>query len=109
MLAVVGVPDLRGSQSKGTFYTQYKAATAQENEQLVTLDSGIELTTRVIGPRNTRQSPPAASSCEIRLRVDKGARKLLIRTDGEPTLVEISAPGCSDWVRLKFYVSVLQC
>src|SRR3954447_2960418 len=69
MLAGVGVPDLRGSQSKGTFYTQDKAATAQENEQLVILDSGIELTTRVIGPRNTRQSPPADSSCEIRLRV----------------------------------------
>src|SRR5206468_9060064 len=78
MLSGVGVPDLRGSQSKGTFYTQDKAATAQENEQLVILDSGIELTTRVIGPRNTRQSPPADSSCEIRLRVDKAARKLVI-------------------------------
>ena len=108
MLAGVGVPDLRGSQSKGTFYTQDKAATAQENEQLVILDSGIELTTRVIGPRNTRQSPPADSSCEIRLRVDKGARKLVIRTGGAPTLLEIPARGWSEWMRLKFKVSMLQ-
>src|SRR5205809_6232688 len=108
MLAGVGVPDLRGSQSKGTFYTQDKAATAQENEQLVILDSGIELTTRVIGPRNTRQSPPADSSCEIRLRVDKGARKLVIRTGGAPTLLDIPARGWSEWVRLKFKVSMLQ-
>ena len=35
MLAGVGVPDVRGSQSKGTFYTQDRAAVAQENEQLV--------------------------------------------------------------------------
>ena len=62
MLAGVGVPDLRGSQSKGTFYTQDSTAIAEENEQLVFLDSnplgsGSELTTRVIGPRNTKTSP----------------------------------------------------
>ncbi len=39
MLAGVGVPDLRGSQSKGTFYTQDRTAVAQENEQLILLDS----------------------------------------------------------------------
>ncbi len=39
MLAGVGVPDLRGSQSKGTFYTQDRTAVAEENEQLVFLDS----------------------------------------------------------------------
>src|SRR6202045_5225874 len=57
MLAGVGVPDLRGSQSKGTFYTQDRRAVAEENEQLLfldskALDSGSVLSTRVIGPRN---------------------------------------------------------
>jgi len=108
MLAGVGVPDLRGSQSKGTFYTQDKTATAQENEQLVILDSGMELTTRVIGPRNTKQAPPADSSCEIRLRVDAAARKLMIRTGGAPTQVEIPERGWSEWVRFKFKLSMLQ-
>ena len=43
MLSGVGVPDLRGSQSKGTFYTQDRSAVAQENEQLVFLDSGDDI------------------------------------------------------------------
>src|SRR5215469_18627847 len=43
MLAGVGVPDLRGSQSKGTFYTQNRTAVAKENEQLVLLDEGTSL------------------------------------------------------------------
>ena len=64
MLAGVGVPDLRGSQSKGTFYTQDRTAVAEENEQLIFLDSGEEITTRVIGPRNTQASP----SCGYFLR-----------------------------------------
>ena len=39
MIAGVGVPDLRGSQSKGTFYTQDRTVVAEENEQLVFLES----------------------------------------------------------------------
>jgi predicted AlkP superfamily phosphohydrolase/phosphomutase len=108
MLAGVGVPDLRGSQSKGTFYTQDKTATAQENEQLVILDSGMELTTRVIGPRNTKQAPPADSSCEMRLRVDTAAGKLVIQTGGVPTQVEIPERSWSEWVRFEFKLSMLQ-
>jgi hypothetical protein len=67
MLAGVGVPDLRGSQSKGTFYTQDRAVVAQENEQLIFLETGAEITTRVIGPRNTRVSPAADTSCEVQV------------------------------------------
>src|SRR5207237_8458130 len=63
MLAGVGVPDLRGSQSKGTFYTQDRTATALDNEQLIVLDSGATPTTRVLGPRNTRHSPPSDAFC----------------------------------------------
>jgi predicted AlkP superfamily phosphohydrolase/phosphomutase len=107
MLAGVGVPDLRGSQSKGTFYTQDKTATAQENEQLVTLDSGSDLTTHVIGPKTTRQSPPSDTICEIRVRVDKGARKLVI-SGGAPGKVEVSERSWSEWVRFRFKVSMLQ-
>src|SRR5436853_7410471 len=82
MLAGVGVPDLRGSQSKGTFYTQDKMAIAQENEQLVVLNSGPEFTTGVIGPRNTKLSAAADTFCEIRVQMDKTARKLTIHTGG---------------------------
>jgi predicted AlkP superfamily phosphohydrolase/phosphomutase len=108
MLAGVGVPDLRGSQSKGTFYTQDRTVRAQENEQLIYLDAGDELSTRVIGPRNTRQSPPADTFCEIRVRVDKGGRKLVIQTGGAPAQIEVEEKGWSEWVRFKFKFSMLQ-
>ncbi|HMG99960.1 MAG TPA: alkaline phosphatase family protein [Terriglobales bacterium] len=108
MLSGVGVPDLRGSQSKGTFYTQDRTVTAQENEQLIYLDTGMEVSTRVVGPRNTRQSPASDTYAEIRVRVDKPAGKLVIQTSGNPTTVEVSEKAWSEWVRFKFKFSLLQ-
>jgi predicted AlkP superfamily phosphohydrolase/phosphomutase len=112
MLAGVGVPDLRGSQSKGTFYTQDKAAVAQENEQLIFLDSGPgsgdDFMTRVIGPRNTKTSPPGDTSCEVHVRVDKVAGKLVIQTGGSPAKIEVPEKSWSEWVRFKFKFSMLQ-
>jgi predicted AlkP superfamily phosphohydrolase/phosphomutase len=108
MLAGVGVPDLRGSQSKGTFYTQDRTVTAQESEQLVFLDSGDDLTTPIIGPRNTRRSPPSDVTCEIRVRIDRAAGKLIIQTGGEPNQIEVRERDWSEWVRFKFRLSMLQ-
>jgi len=108
MLAGVGVPDLRGSQSKGTFYTQDRTAVAEENEQLLFLDSDDEVTTSVIGPRNTKASPTGDTSCEVRIHVDKVGRKLVIQTGGSPARIEVPEKGWSEWVRFKFKFSVLQ-
>ena len=108
MLAGVGVPDLRGSQSKGTFYTQDRTAVAEENEQLLFLDSDDEVTTSVIGPRNTKASPTGDTSCEVRIHVDKVGRKLVIQTGGSPARIEVPEKGWSEWVRFKFKFSMLQ-
>jgi predicted AlkP superfamily phosphohydrolase/phosphomutase len=108
MLAGVGVPDLRGSQSKGTFYTQDSAAVAEENEQLVLLEPGNEVTTRVIGPRNTKVSPAADTSCEVRVNIDRAARKLVVQTGGSPAKIEVPEKSWSEWVRFKFKFSMLQ-
>ena len=108
MLAGVGVPDLRGSQSKGTFYTQNRTAVAKENEQLVMLDEGNSLVTRVIGPRNTRQSPPSDACSEIRVRADRSTRQLLIDTGGTPGRIAVEVKTWSEWVRFKFRLSMLQ-
>lgn len=108
MLSGVGVPDLRGSQGKGTFYTQDRTAVAQENEQLIFLDPGAEVITRVIGPRNTRQSPVTDTFCEIRVRADRGSRQLIFQTGGAPARIEVRERGWSDWVRFKFKLSMLQ-
>src|SRR5260370_8283810 len=90
MLAGVGVPDLRGSQNKGTFYTQNGNVQARESEQVVILDSGSDLKTHVIGPRNTRQSPPSYTTCEIRVQMKKEPRCLVIETGGTPPRSEVA-------------------
>lgn len=108
MLSGLGVPDLRGSQGTGTFYTQDKTAQAKESEQIVHLDDGAEFTTRVIGPRNTSTKPPSDTTCEIRLRADAAARQLTIHTGGTPERIELGAGQWSPWVHLKFKLSMLQ-
>jgi predicted AlkP superfamily phosphohydrolase/phosphomutase len=108
MLAGVGVPDLRGSQSKGTFYTQDRTVVAQENEQLIQLAAGSDFATRVIGPRNTTKSPAMDAFCEIRVHADTPNRKLVIETGGSPAKIEVSEHGWSEWVRFKFKFSLLQ-
>jgi predicted AlkP superfamily phosphohydrolase/phosphomutase len=108
MLAGVGVPDLRGAQSKGTFYTQDKTSQPRESEQFVALGNGDVLTTHVIGPRNTKQSPPADSVCEIKVRVNKDGRGLIVETGGTPQRIEVPENSWSEWVRFKFKLSMLQ-
>lgn len=108
MLAGVGVPDLRGSQSKGTFYTHNSGIQAQESEQVVRLPSGADIKTSVIGPRNTRQSPPGDALCEIRVRADRPGRKLVIETGGTPARIEVGEKNWSEWVRFRFKLSLLQ-
>jgi predicted AlkP superfamily phosphohydrolase/phosphomutase len=108
MLAGVGVPDLRGSQSKGTFYTQDRGATSREHEQLIFLEPGDSFAAHVIGPRNTRQNPPGDAACEIQIQVDRAGRRLLIRTGGAADKIEVAEKNWSDWVRFKFKLSLLQ-
>jgi predicted AlkP superfamily phosphohydrolase/phosphomutase len=108
MIAGVGVPDLRGSQNKGAFYTQDKNAKARESEQVVILGSGSDLKTHVIGPRNTRQSPPSDTTCEIRVQVKKESSSLVIETGGSPARIEVTEKSWSEWVRFKFKFSMLQ-
>ncbi len=108
MIAGVGVPDLRGSQNKGTFYTQNKSVQGGESEQVVILDSGSDFKTKVIGPRNTGQSPARDTTCEIRAQVQKDQRKLMIETGGSPARIEVVEKSWSEWVRFKFKFSMLQ-
>jgi predicted AlkP superfamily phosphohydrolase/phosphomutase len=108
MISGVGVPDIRGSQGTGTFYTQEKSAKAKESEQLVHLDAGAAFTTRVIGPRNTQVKPPADVVSELRIEADAAAGKLTFRTGGAPETFCLRAGEWSPWVRLKFKVSMLQ-
>jgi len=108
MLSGIGVPDLRGGQGTGTFYTQDRSVAAKEHENVVYLDSGPELLTYVIGPRNTRSTPASDLKAELRIKADPAAGKLSIITGGTPAVVELSKGAWSPWVRVKFKVSMLQ-
>ena len=109
MLSGVGVPDLRGSQSTGTFYTQQQGAQAKDSEQIVMLNAaGDSFLTHLIGPRNTRENPPVDTRAEIRVEVDRPAGRVRIHTGGAPAMVGLARGEWSPWVRVKFKISALQ-
>ena len=107
MLAGVGVPDVRGSQGTGTFYTQDRTIRAKESEQVVHLPEGDEITTHVIGPRNTRATPASDTQCEVRVRVDSAARRLTFAVAGTVPIA-VAEGAWSPWVRVRFKFSMLQ-
>jgi predicted AlkP superfamily phosphohydrolase/phosphomutase len=107
MLSGVGVPDIRGSQGTGTFYTQDRTVQPKEHEQVIYLDDGPVISTRVAGPRNPRTNPISDFTAELKIQVDRGARKLII-TAGSNAPIEAPENGWSPWVRLKFKLSMLQ-
>jgi len=109
MLSGVGVPDLRGSQGTGTFYTQQQDARAKETELLVLLPPGGQsFSTILIGPRNTRANPPADARAEIRVELDRPAARIRIHTGGTPPAIELALGEWSPWVRVKYKLSPLQ-
>ena len=108
MISGVGVPDVRGSQGCGTFYTQDGTVQPKEHEQVLRIQKADEVTTNVIGPRNTKVNPPTDVTSEIKVRVDRAARKLIIKTSGTPAQIEVPERQWSPWVRLKFKISMLQ-
>jgi predicted AlkP superfamily phosphohydrolase/phosphomutase len=103
MLSGMGVPDLRGSQGTGTFYTTAEDATAGEGEQVVVIraDARGSFVTRLVGPRIT----PGAGGLELDLTIDldpEGDRVVLRSSGMTPSAVEVRAGRWSDWLRLRF-------
>ncbi|HXZ42008.1 MAG TPA: alkaline phosphatase family protein [Terriglobales bacterium] len=108
ILAGVGVPDLRGGQGTGTFYTQDRTIAAKEHEQVVHLQDGDRLKTHVIGPRNTRTKPITDIISELSVHLDRERRALIFETNGTPAKMEVVEQQWSPWVRVKFKLSMLQ-
>lgn len=108
MLAGVGVPDMRGSQGKPTFYTQDKAIGARDDEIVVHLDAGDNLVTHVVGPRDTRSRPSRDIHSSIQVQVDRPGRRLTIQAAGLHHPVAVVEGAWSEWVPLRFPLSALQ-
>jgi len=109
MLSGVGVPDLRGSQGTGTFYTRRQDAEAKESENLAVLaPEGDAFETYLVGPRNTRATPAEDTRAPIRIEVDRAAGRACIQTGGKPAKIELGRGEWSPWVSVKFKLSMLQ-
>jgi predicted AlkP superfamily phosphohydrolase/phosphomutase len=101
VLAGVGVPDIRGGQGTGSFYTRDRSVKAKEFEHVIQLDAGNEFTTRLIGPRNTRTNPISDLIIELKVRIDASARSVRFEVAGSPA-VEVPEGGWSPWVKVQF-------
>jgi predicted AlkP superfamily phosphohydrolase/phosphomutase len=112
MLSGMGVPDLRGGLGTATFYTTASDATPGESENVVklTAESGGEIRTHIIGPRNPKRGSGLRPdlTAEIRLEVDRLERRVIIHSDGQPAKLELSEGEWSGWLRVKFKSGLLQ-
>jgi predicted AlkP superfamily phosphohydrolase/phosphomutase len=108
ILAGVGVPDLRGGLGTSTFYSSAENVKAEESEKVVRVQANGNgpITTHLIGPRN----PKTRSDLEfdITLHVEPSARRVVLRSQGQPKELEIREGEWSDWLKVKFKVGFLQ-
>jgi predicted AlkP superfamily phosphohydrolase/phosphomutase len=108
MLSGMGVPDLRGGLGTATFYTTEAAVKPRESENVVRLEPGADglFSTHLIGPRNPKTRGDLR--VDITLRVDAGAGRVVLQSDGSPGELTIRQGVWSDWLRVKFKLGLLQ-
>ncbi|MFO0892506.1 MAG: alkaline phosphatase family protein [Isosphaeraceae bacterium] len=108
LLSGMGVPDLRGGFGTSTFYTTDTTVQPRESEHVVHLSSDGQgtISTHLIGPRHPRTR--ADAHFEIGLRVDRERQRVLVRSDGSPSELEVKLGRWSDWLRVKFRLGPLQ-
>jgi len=108
MLAGMGVPDLRGGLGTSTFYTSSGDVAAQESENVlrVNVDGSGVIKTHLIGPRNPKTR--SDFQFDITIHVEPAARKIVIRSEGQPKTLELREGQWSDWLKVKFKTGLLQ-
>ncbi len=108
MLSGMGVPDIRGGLGTSTFYCTDDSATQQESESLVhvQLDANNTIATHLIGPRNPKTG--SDQQLGISVDVDAAAKRVTIRSQGQPKVLEVGQGEWSDWLKVKFKTGMLQ-
>jgi len=109
MLSGMGVPDLRGGLGTSSLYTSSEeGVAAHESEHVVPVkrDAAGAMATHLIGPRN----PANRTNFQFAITIhpEPGARKLSVRSDGQPKALEVREGEWSDWLRVKFRTGLLQ-
>ncbi|MBI4516673.1 MAG: alkaline phosphatase family protein [Deltaproteobacteria bacterium] len=108
MLSGMGVPDLRGGLGTATLYTAEEHTPAEENEHIIPVrpDGSGCVRTYIIGPRDPKTR--ADFRCDITVQVEPAARRVVIRSEGQPKVLGIGEGEWSDWLRVKFKTGLLQ-
>jgi predicted AlkP superfamily phosphohydrolase/phosphomutase len=108
MLAGVGVPDLRGGLGTSTFYSSSEDVKAEESEKIVHVraETSGAISTYLIGPRNPKSS--ADLRFDFTLHLEPEAKRVTLRSEGHPKLLEIREGQWSDWLKVKFKAGMLQ-
>jgi predicted AlkP superfamily phosphohydrolase/phosphomutase len=108
MLSGMGVPDVRGGLGTSTFYTSTDDVKPEESENVVHVraNGNGAITTYMIGPRNPKTG--ADLQFEITLHPEPSAKKIILRSEGEPKTLEIREGQWSDWLKVKFKIGMLQ-
>jgi predicted AlkP superfamily phosphohydrolase/phosphomutase len=108
MLSGMGVPDIRGGLGTSTFYTADADAKSQESETVVHVhpDARGTIATHLLGPRNPKTHGDFTFDFSIDLQ--PAAKRLVIRSEGQPKILEVRQGEWSDWLRVKFKTGLLQ-
>ena len=108
ILSGMGVPDVRGGLGTSTFYCSDAHAHPQESEKVVhvCIDSHRTIGTHLIGPRNPKAG--GDFTCEVSLTLEPSAQKVVVRSDGEPRVLEVYQGQWSDWLKIRFKTGLLQ-
>jgi predicted AlkP superfamily phosphohydrolase/phosphomutase len=108
MLAGMGVFDLRGSPGKATFYSSSRNVNVGESESVLEVreEERDTIKTHLIGPQNPKTLD--VLKFEINLHLHPTARKITLRSDGQPRELEIREGEWSDWLKVKFKAGLLQ-
>jgi predicted AlkP superfamily phosphohydrolase/phosphomutase len=110
MLSGMGVPDLRGGLGTPTFYTTDGSARPRESENVVRPQpiggAGESFSTHLVGPRNPKAGGDLRA--EVTLQLDRGGRRLVLRSDGTPRELAVHQGVWSEWLRVKFKLGLLQ-
>lgn len=108
MLSGVGVPDLRGGLGGSTFYCSAGNLQPQETEKIVPVQPAKDgvIQTYLIGPQHPRSR--ADLRFDITLHPEPGRKRVILRSAGQPGLLEIGEGEWSPWLRVKFKAGLLQ-
>ncbi len=108
MLSGMGVPDVRGGLGTGVWYTSGVDVEAKESELVIsiTLDARGAAQSVLVGPRNPKTGTDVTLG--LGLSVDRGARTITLRPEGQERGIVLREGQWSDWVRLKFRLGMLQ-